>query len=41
MTFSIRKLLIEDDEIYYIGFSLLLSTLLAKFGPKLVKCLLN
>ena len=43
VTFSITKLLliIEDDEIYCVGFSLLLSILLAKFGPTLVKCLLN
>ena len=41
MTFLITKLLIEDDEIYCVGFSLLLSILLAKFGPTLIKCLLN
>ena len=41
VTFPITKLLIEDDEIYCVGFSLLLSILLAKFGPTLIKCLLN
>ena len=41
VTLSITKLLIEDDEIYCVGFSLLLSILLAKFGPTLIKCLLH
>ena len=41
VTFSITKLLIEDDEIYCVGFSLLLSILLAKFGHTVIKCLLN
>ena len=41
MTFSTTKLLTEDDEIYCVGFSLLLSILLAKFGPTLITCLLK
>ena len=41
MTEDMTKLLVGDDVIYCVGFSLLFLILLAKSGLTLIKCLLN